>query len=128
MIYFNQKGLSVADCGQEWGISMAERMIGLVSCFLCAAPFFIISVYNKGSKEPINFWSGDTALKSKVRNVTEYNSKMAALYKRYAIAFLISGAGFLIFPVLGVIIVCFNCTLGIYLVYRNYKKILNSCS
>lgn len=104
---------------------MAGRIIGLVSCLICAVPFLIISVYNKDSKEPINFWSGDTTLKSKVKNVTEYNNKMAVLYKRYAIAFIISGIGFVILPFLGVIMVCFDCTLGIYLMYRNYKKILN---
>lgn len=104
---------------------MVGRIVGLVSCLMCAVPFFIISVYDKDSKEPINFWSGDTTLKSKVRNVTEYNNKMAALYKRCAIAFFISGIGFLILPFLGIIMVCFDCTLGIYLMYRNYKKILN---
>lgn len=107
---------------------MVGRIIGLVSCLMCAAPFLIISVYNKDSKEPINFWSGDTALKSKVRNVTEYNSKMATLYKRCAVAFLISGMGFLILPVLGAVMVCSDCTLGIYLTYRSYKKILNMYS
>lgn len=106
---------------------MVGRMIGLVSCLMCAVPFLIISVYNKDSKEPISFWSGDTTLKSKVRNITEYNYKMAALYKRCAIAFLISGIGWLVLPALGVIMTCFDCTLGIYLMYRNYKKILNSC-
>ncbi len=104
---------------------MVGRIVGLVFCLMCAVPFFIISVYNKDSKEPINFWSGDTTLKSKVKNVTEYNNKMATLYKRCALAFLISGIGFLIFPFLGVIMVCFDCTLGIYLMYGNYKIILN---
>ncbi len=104
---------------------MVGRIIGLVSCLMCAVPFLIISVYNKDSKEPINFWSGDTTLKSKVKNVTEYNNKMAALYKKYAIALLISGIGFLILPFLGVIMICFDCTLGIYLMYQDYKKILN---
>ena len=63
-------------------ITMVGRVIGLVSCLMCAIPFLIISVYNKDSKEPINFWSGDTTLKSKVKNVGEYNKKMAVLYKR----------------------------------------------
>lgn len=65
---------------------MVGGMIGLVFCLMCAVPFLIISVYNKDSKESISFWSGDTTLKSKVKNLTEYNYKMAALYKRYAIA------------------------------------------
>lgn len=104
---------------------MVGRIVGLIACIICAFPFFIISVYDKDSNEPINFWSGDTTLKSKVRNVQEYNKEMAGLYKKCAITFLVTGIGFLAIPMLGVIMVCFDCTLGIYLVYRNYKKILN---
>lgn len=107
---------------------MVGRIIGLVSCFMCAVPFFIISVYDKDSKEPINFWSGDKTLKSKVTNVSEYNKEMAALYKKCAIAFLITGIGCMITLSVGVIMICLGCTLGIYLVYRSYKKILNQYS
>ena len=103
---------------------MVGRIIGLVSCIMCAFPFFIISIYNKGSKDPISFWSGDTTLKTKVKNVEKYNNEMVLLYKKYAIALLITGIGFLVNPIIGVIMVCFDCTLGIYLVYRNYKRIL----
>lgn len=103
---------------------MVERIIGLVACILCANPFFIISVYNRDSKEPINFWSGDTSLKAKVKNVCDYNKEMALLYQKCAIAFLITGAGFFVMPVIGVGMLCFDCTFGIYLVYRKYKKIL----
>lgn len=59
------------------GYEMVGRIVGLVSCLLCAVPFLIISVYNKDSKEPINFWSGDTSLKNKVKNVQDYNKEMA---------------------------------------------------
>ena len=107
---------------------MIGRIIGLVSCLMCAIPFLIISVYNKDSKEPINFWSGDTTLKSKVKNVDSYNKKMALLYKRCAVAFLISGIGFMVTLYLGVAMICFDCTIGIYLVYRNYKRILGEYS
>ena len=103
---------------------MAGRIIALVSCLLCAVPFLIISVYNKDSREPINFWSVDTTLREKVTDVCEYNKEMAALYKKCAIALLITGIGFLFMPLAGVGMLCFDCTLGIYLVYRSYKKIL----
>ncbi len=76
---------------------MVGRIIGLVSCLMCAVPFLIISVYNKDSKEPINFWSGDITL------------SMVSLY-------------------LGAAIICFDCTLGIYLTYRNYKRVLDMYS
>ncbi len=107
---------------------MLSRIIGLVACLICAVPFFIIAVYKRDSKEPINFWSGDKTLKSKVKNVSEYNYQMTTLYKKGALAFLIAGIGFLIHPILGLVLVCCNCTLGIYLMYRSYKKILSSYS
>ena len=107
---------------------MFGRIVGFISCLMCAFPFYIIAVYNKDSKEPINFWSGDTTLKSKVKNVVEYNKKMALLYKRCAIVFLISGIAFFVSPFLGVTMICFDCTLGIYLVYRSYKSILDMYS
>lgn len=103
---------------------MVERIIGLISCLLCAVPFFIISKYDRNSREPINFWSGDKTLKKRVKNIPEYNREMADLYKKCAMAFCISGIGFLILPVVGLILICFDCTLGIYIVYRCYKKVL----
>lgn len=107
---------------------MLGRIIAFVSCFMCAIPFLIVSVYSKESREPINFWSGDTTLKEKVKNVSEYNKEMAALYKKCAIAFLLTGVSFVILPVVGVVLLCFDCTLGIYLMYREYKKILERYS
>lgn len=103
---------------------MVGRIVALVSCFMCAVPFLIIGIYNKDSKEPINFWSGDTTLKSKVKNVVEYNKEMAALYKKCAIVFLLTGIGFVIYPIIGILLLCFDCTLGIYIMYREYKRIL----
>ena len=104
---------------------MLGRIIGLISCLMCAFPFFIIGIFNKDSKEPISFWSGDTTLKSKVKNVAGFNEKMAALYKKCAIVFVISGIVWLISPVVAVVAICFDCTLGIWLVYKNYKRILD---
>ena len=104
---------------------MLGRIIGLISCLMCAFPFLIIGIFNKDSKEPISFWSGDTTLKSRVKNVAEYNEKMAALYKKCALVFVISGMGWFIRPVAGVVMICFDCTLGIWLVYKNYKRILD---
>lgn len=104
---------------------MVGRIISFVSCIMCAVPFLIISIYDKDSREPINFWSGDTTLKEKVRNIKEYNKEMALLYKKCSIAFLITGIGFLIMPIIGIILLCFDCTIGIYFMYREYKRILN---
>ncbi len=107
---------------------MVGKIIGLISCVMCAIPFLIIAVYNKDSKEPINFWSGDTTLKGKVRNVKDYNREMALLYKRCSIVILITGICFIITPIVGAMLICFDCTLGIYLMYKNYKRLLSMYS
>ncbi len=49
---------------------------------------------------------------------------MSSLYKRCAIAFLLSGIGFVVMPIIGLIMIGFDCTLGIWIVYRSYKRIL----
>lgn len=103
---------------------MVGKIVALISCIMCALPFFIIAKYNKDSREPISFWSGDTSLKVKVKNVQEYNKEMSTLYLKCAIAFLITGIGFCVATPVGIILLCFDCTLGIYVVYRIYKKIL----
>ena len=107
---------------------MIGGIIGFISCLMCAVPFIIISVYGKDSRDPINFWSGDTTLKSKVKNVSDYNKEMADLYKKCAIAFLVTGVGMMIKLGLGMVMLGFDCTVGIYLVYRCYKKILGRYS
>lgn len=110
---------------QDWEkCVMVERIIGLISCLLCAVPFLIISIYDKDGIEPIDFWSGDKTLKQKVTNVPEYNKEMANLYKKCAIVFVLTGIGFMVAPVVGIIMLGFDCTVGIYIVYRGYKKIL----
>lgn len=103
---------------------MVGRIVGLVCCLLCAFPFFIISIYNKDSREPINFWSGDTSLKDIVKDIKGYNTEMAGLYKRCALFFLLTGILFVVFPIAGIILVVFDCSIGIYWVYRVYKRIL----
>ncbi len=103
---------------------MVGRIVGLVCCLLCAFSFFVISIYNKDSREPINFWSGDTSLKDIVKDIKGYNTEMAGLYKRCALFFLLTGNLFVVFPIAGIILVVFDCSIGIYWVYRVYKRIL----
>ncbi len=107
---------------------MAGRIIGLVCCLLCAFPFFVMGIYNKGSMEPINFWSGDTSLKDKVKDVKGYNKEMAGLLKKCASFFLGAGILLLAFPTAGIVLLVFGCTVGIYLAYRVYKGILGRYS
>jgi len=107
---------------------MFGKIVGLISGLMCAFPFWIIGTFNKDSREPISFWSGDTSLRTKVTNVKEYNNEMAKLYRKYALALFGMGIAFFLTPYLGVAVLVFNCTLGIYIVYRAYKKILGKYS
>ena len=103
---------------------MTGRIIGAFSCLLCAFPFFMIPRCSKDSNTPIAFWSGDSTLKDRVINVPLYNDAMTALYKKYAVSFLVSAITFVCAPVIGVALLCLNCTVGVYLLYRCYRKIL----
>ncbi len=77
---------------------MVGRIISLVCCLLCSFPFLIISIYSRDSDEPISFWSGDTSLKDKVKDIKGYNVEMAGLYKNCAFFFGLNGILFVIFP------------------------------
>ena len=107
---------------------MFGKIVGLISGLMCAFPFWIIGTYNKDSREPISFWSGDTSLRTKVTNVKEYNNEMAKLYRKCALAFVVMGLMLFVNTYLGMAVLVFNCTLGIYIVWRAYKKILEKYS
>lgn len=103
---------------------MAGRIIAFFCSLLCAFPFYLIPHCFKDNKNPINFWNGDTTLKSKVKNIPQYNLEMTALYHKYGLSFLAAGVGFLLMPEIGTVVLFLDCSLGLYLVYRGYKKIL----
>ena len=107
---------------------MAGKIIGFICCVMCGIPFWVIAAYNKNSQTPISFWSGDNSLKDKVKDVANYNREMAVVYKTYAVAYLVAAVGFLFHPIAGVAVLVLDCTVGIWLVYRAYKKILSKYS
>ncbi len=103
---------------------MLERIIMLFCCLLCAFPLLVVSKYDKDDNEPMGFWANDSSLKSKVKNVSEYNREMAALYKKFAYVLVLAGVGALIHPMVGLVVLGVVCTIGIGVLYRGYKKIL----
>lgn len=103
---------------------MAGRIIGFGSCMLCAIPFFMIVILNRNNIEPIQFWTGDDSLKGIVNHVKDYNREMGQLYYIYGNIFAVAGLSFLIYPLLGVALIVFQCTIGLILLYKCYKKIL----
>lgn len=105
-----------------------EGIVGLISFGLCAVPFLILAHYGKGSKTPVSFWAGDDSLSDKVKNLTEYNAKMAKLYGKCAAAFAVNGICCLISVPAAMVLLAVECTAGFYIVYKKYKNILDSCS
>ncbi len=105
---------------------MAGKIVGLISCLLCAIPFLIIGIFERNSREPITFWSGDKTLKSKAKDVIAYNLEMGMLYQKCAFAFMLSGICCLISLGFGfgIVMLVLDCTAGVYLMYRSYKRIL----
>ena len=82
----------------------------------------------KDGKDPISFWSGDNSLKGKIKDVSGYNKEMALVYKRYS--FVLIGTAFvsLINVIAGMVIITLDITVGIFIVYRRYKNILDRYS
>lgn len=106
---------------------MAGKIISCVCCLLCAGAFYLIPMM-ASIRTPINFWSGDTTLKDKVKDIAAYNKEMTGLYRKYASVFLLAGVCTLLSPILGMALILLNCTLGILFLYRGYKTILNRYS
>lgn len=72
----------------------------------------------------MSIWSGDKTLKSKVKDVIAYNLEMGMLYQKCAFAFMLSGICCLISLGFGIVMLVLDCTAGVYLMYRSYKRIL----
>ena len=106
---------------------MAGRIIGFICYFMCAACFWAIAKFGKDGKDPISFWSGDTSLKGKVKDVPAYNREMASLYNKYGWAYFAAAVGGAIHPIAGVVIMLAD-LVAIFFVYRAYKKILEKYS
>lgn len=106
---------------------MAGRIIGFICYFMCAAAFWGIAKFGKDSKDPISFWSGDTSLKGKIKDVPAYNREMARVYTIYGWAYFAAAVGGAIHPIAGVVIMLAD-LVAIFFVYRAYKKILSKYS
>lgn len=107
---------------------MAERIIVFIVSVLCYLPWFYIGTFQKDSEDPISFWSGDTSLKEKVKDVKHYNLEMAQLYRRFSWLFLFSMIVSPFYPFAAVALLCAGSLIGIFFLYRSYKRILSKYS
>ena len=94
----------------------------------CAVCFWAVAKFGKNGKDPISFWNGDTSLKGKVKDVPAYNREMAKVYTIYGWTYAAAAVAGVVHPLAGVAILLPDITVGIFLVYRCYKKILQKYS
>ena len=107
---------------------MVGQVIGMICSILCGIPFLVIPKVEVFKNIPIIFWSGDNSLNDKVKDINKYNREMGILYNIYGLVFIIGGIFFLFFPLVALIIIISNSTLGILIVYLVYKSIIKKYS
>lgn len=108
---------------------MLPRIVISLCFLLCGAPFLLIAAVQKKSNTPISFWSGgEKKLKGMVTDCERYNAEMACLYRKYGNLIVAAAVCTLIYPPFGMILFGVECTVGIYLVHRRYKAILEKYS
>ena len=109
-----------------------EDIVGQViycfCCLTCAFAFILIPLLNKETKEPISFWSCDASLKDKVKDVENYNKEMTKLYLCYGSCYVVAALIVFISFTISVVILSVSMTIGIFVVYKIYKRILNKYS
>ena len=103
---------------------MAGKIVGLISCLFMCGSVFDHRDFRKKQQRTHHFLSGDKTLKSKVKDVIAYNLEMGMLYQKCAFAFMLSGICCLISLGFGIVMLVLDCTAGVYLMYRSYKRIL----
>lgn len=104
---------------------MFERILLPFVCLLCAFPFCMLPKIGKDSPKPISFWNGDEKrLAEIVKDVPAYNHEMARLYQRFAWCFLADGVLCAVFPFVGFLAMCLIFTVGIWVLWKQYKTIL----
>ena len=102
---------------------MAVFIIALLCSLLCSMPLLLISFFSSSNPTPITFWAGDRNIE--VSDVKEYNKEMSILYRNCAIVILVTPVLILFNVWVYVAIVIIECTLGLYVTYRKYVKILS---
>lgn len=108
---------------------MAGRIIIFLSCLLCASAFLLLRYLCSISANPVQFWTGsEERLRQVVKDVPLYNRKLGAAFQRYGLCWLIAAALGALFPPAGILGIGVLCTLGLYLLYRSYRKTLLECS
>ena len=98
------------------------------SCLLCALVFFFMTVFGEKYSEPINFWSGDATLKSRIKDLPCYNADMSVLYRVWAATWMIISIISLFSVTIGFFLLLANVSFGVYTIHHFCKRILSKYS
>ncbi len=109
---------------------MIGRIMAFSTCLIAAVLLFLMGWINKGTKEPIRYIGGDKSIKYKIKkkNTKKYNEEIISLYKKDSIMVLVSGIGFLIHAYLGIGLIIFSFTVGSYISFQRYEKVIEKYS
>lgn len=100
---------------------MAAKIIGCLVACLVSGAFFLVSMTGN-DREPITFFSGDTKLRDRIRDIPSYNAEMKKVYRVYACVYLIAAVLFWLNSLYGFTVMVLNITVGLPVVYLVWRK------
>lgn len=106
-------------------------LIGVILCgcsLFCTLLFFFLTFIGEKYGKPICFWGGAKSLEDVVKDIPCYNADMSILYRVWAAAWVITAVISLFLSDIGLVLVIANISIGVYIVYRFYKRILSKYS
>lgn len=108
---------------------MVGRIILSLCCFLCAGAYFLNGRLCRICSSPVAFWTGsEQALKAAIKDPARYNREMGSAFRCYGVAWLICGLLGALSPLAGIIGMIAVLTLGLFLLWKQYRQILIACS
>lgn len=107
---------------------MAGKLIFCIACAITGTAF-ILQVNTASDDNPLNFWAGENErLKRMLKDISSYNMEMKKLYQYYSSVFYIAAVVSLFSVMAGGTVLMLNSTVGLFIVYLLYKKILKKYS
>lgn len=102
---------------------MGGRLIFCLVLCICGTAF-ILQLTTASDTYPLNFWAGENErLRKTIKDILSYNKEMKKVYMCYAGVFYIGGLFSLFSVMAGGTVLMLNSTLGLFIVYLQYKKI-----
>lgn len=102
---------------------MGGKIIMCIISLMCAFMFFSIGIYAKKINKPMGFWSGLQIDGSKIIDIKKYNNANGNMWQFYSLFYFVSAISAIFYPIISVILLIINCTLGLVFLIVFYNKI-----